>query len=180
MGSVVGASSYVPVVTRPQLLNPLICVDLPPMPVSFLPIRPEFMACAADGSWDPHEISVFNTAEFSNINDESDLKDLFGKFKFYDPPEGSQAATPMTGQYNGQLVPAHLQGSYQAPMAVLHQSPPNHSYGNQTQRLPPGWEQRLHADGRTYYVDHNTQTTHWALPAGFSSQPQPPPVAPYH
>ena len=30
--------------------------------------------------------------------------------------------------------------------------------------LPPGWEQRTAPDGRLYYVDHNTQSTHWQLP----------------
>jgi len=33
-------------------------------------------------------------------------------------------------------------------------------------RLAPGWEQRSAPDGRTYYIDHNTKTTHWTLPAG--------------
>lgn len=36
--------------------------------------------------------------------------------------------------------------------------------------LPPGWEQRRDARGRTYYVDHNTQKTQWAPPP----QPLPP------
>ncbi|XP_077592081.1 NEDD4-like E3 ubiquitin-protein ligase WWP1 [Stigmatopora nigra] len=35
--------------------------------------------------------------------------------------------------------------------------------------LPPGWEQRKDAHGRTYYVDHNTRTTTWERP-----QPLPP------
>ena len=30
--------------------------------------------------------------------------------------------------------------------------------------LPPGWERRSAPDGRTYYVDHNTQTTTWRPP----------------
>ena len=32
--------------------------------------------------------------------------------------------------------------------------------------LPPGWEQRVDPRGRPYYVDHNTESTHWRLPAG--------------
>lgn len=32
-----------------------------------------------------------------------------------------------------------------------------------TPGLPPGWE-RVDNGGRPYYKDHNTQTTHWALP----------------
>ena len=30
--------------------------------------------------------------------------------------------------------------------------------------LPDRWEQRTHADGRTYYVDHNTKKTQWKGP----------------
>ena len=30
--------------------------------------------------------------------------------------------------------------------------------------LPEGWESRKAADGRTYYVDHNTRTTTWDHP----------------
>ncbi|KAG0300293.1 hypothetical protein BGZ97_003303 [Linnemannia gamsii] len=30
--------------------------------------------------------------------------------------------------------------------------------------LPPGWEAAVAPDGRTYYIDHNTQTTTWEKP----------------
>uniref|UniRef100_A0A8C6UJM3 E3 ubiquitin-protein ligase n=1 Tax=Neogobius melanostomus TaxID=47308 RepID=A0A8C6UJM3_9GOBI len=30
--------------------------------------------------------------------------------------------------------------------------------------LPPGWEERVHADGRIFYIDHNTRTTQWEDP----------------
>ncbi|XP_061109569.1 NEDD4-like E3 ubiquitin-protein ligase WWP1 [Conger conger] len=36
--------------------------------------------------------------------------------------------------------------------------------GNNTDALPPGWEQRKDLHGRTYYVDHNTRTTTWERP----------------
>ena len=32
--------------------------------------------------------------------------------------------------------------------------------------LPPGWERKVTAEGRSYYVDHNTQTTSWNAPPG--------------
>lgn len=34
--------------------------------------------------------------------------------------------------------------------------------------LPPGWEQRTMPDGRVYYVDHNTRSTHWHYPSLWS------------
>ncbi|XP_073791951.1 E3 ubiquitin-protein ligase NEDD4-like isoform X28 [Danio rerio] len=30
--------------------------------------------------------------------------------------------------------------------------------------LPPGWEERVHADGRTFYIDHNNKKTQWEDP----------------
>uniref|UniRef100_A0A672Z9F0 HECT-type E3 ubiquitin transferase n=1 Tax=Sphaeramia orbicularis TaxID=375764 RepID=A0A672Z9F0_9TELE len=30
--------------------------------------------------------------------------------------------------------------------------------------LPPGWEERVHTDGRVFYIDHNTRTTQWDDP----------------
>ena len=30
--------------------------------------------------------------------------------------------------------------------------------------LPPNWERKVAADGRTYYLDHNTRTSHWKHP----------------
>ena len=36
--------------------------------------------------------------------------------------------------------------------------------------LPPGWERRIDKYGRTFYIDHNTQTTTWIRPpSGISS-----------
>ena len=36
-------------------------------------------------------------------------------------------------------------------------------------QLPPGWQAAYTAEGQMYYVDHNTQTTHWTLPAYVSA-----------
>ncbi|CAG0903242.1 unnamed protein product [Cyprideis torosa] len=30
--------------------------------------------------------------------------------------------------------------------------------------LPDGWEERVHSDGRVFYIDHNTRTTQWEDP----------------
>ena len=39
---------------------------------------------------------------------------------------------------------------------------------DQGNHLPPGWESRIDpSSGQTYYIDHNTGTTHWQLPTGF-------------
>ena len=34
--------------------------------------------------------------------------------------------------------------------------------------LPSGWEKRCDLDGRTFYVDHNSQTTSWTFPGSLN------------
>lgn len=33
-----------------------------------------------------------------------------------------------------------------------------------TAMLPPGWESKVTSQGRKYYINHNTRTTHWEPP----------------
>lgn len=37
--------------------------------------------------------------------------------------------------------------------------------------LPPGWSLDWTVRGRKYYIDHNTQTTHWSHPLEKESLP---------
>lgn len=44
-------------------------------------------------------------------------------------------------------------------------APPPPSYNNVTEQLPPGWEKRFDENSQRYFfIDHNTQATHWNLP----------------
>ncbi|CAG9580281.1 putative zinc finger protein 2 [Leishmania major strain Friedlin] len=36
--------------------------------------------------------------------------------------------------------------------------------------MPPGWEMAYTPNGEIYYIDHNTRTTHWQLPAEYTMQ----------
>lgn len=49
-------------------------------------------------------------------------------------------------------------------LPTLGQSPSATGYAMTTQGLPPGWEERKDAKGRTYYVNHNNRTTTWTRP----------------
>jgi hypothetical protein len=40
-------------------------------------------------------------------------------------------------------------------------------------QLPAGWEKKITPDGQIYYVDHNTQSTHWDPPAAAAAPAQP-------
>ena len=47
--------------------------------------------------------------------------------------------------------------------------------------VPPGWEAKMTPDGKPYYIDHNTKTTHWSPPAAAPAGPPgyaPPAAAP--
>ena len=37
--------------------------------------------------------------------------------------------------------------------------------------LPQGWEEKVDDQGRRFYVDHNTKTTHWEIPASLITSP---------
>lgn len=47
-----------------------------------------------------------------------------------------------------------------ASPTVVTTPPSNHS------PLPPGWEERQDANGRTYYVNHAARSTQWERPTG--------------
>uniref|UniRef100_A0A3Q2X964 E3 ubiquitin-protein ligase n=1 Tax=Haplochromis burtoni TaxID=8153 RepID=A0A3Q2X964_HAPBU len=49
-------------------------------------------------------------------------------------------------------------------LSALGQSPSSTAYTLTTPGLPPGWEERKDAKGRTYYVNHNNRTTTWTRP----------------
>ncbi|KRZ93849.1 E3 ubiquitin-protein ligase NEDD4, partial [Trichinella sp. T8] len=36
--------------------------------------------------------------------------------------------------------------------------------------LPSGWEERVHVDGRVFFIDHNTKTTQWEDPRFYNPQ----------
>ncbi|KAF0763346.1 E3 ubiquitin-protein ligase NEDD4 isoform X2, partial [Aphis craccivora] len=38
------------------------------------------------------------------------------------------------------------------------------AYNDELEPLPEGWEERVHADGRIFFIDHNTRTTQWEDP----------------
>ncbi|XP_050519993.1 E3 ubiquitin-protein ligase Nedd-4-like isoform X2 [Daktulosphaira vitifoliae] len=38
------------------------------------------------------------------------------------------------------------------------------TYNDELEPLPEGWEERVHADGRIFFIDHNTRTTQWEDP----------------
>ena len=59
-----------------------------------------------------------------------------------------------------------LLSKYNTPLSPLPPPPPPLP---QDPELPAGWEMRKTKEGVSYYVDHNTRTTHWVSGTSLSS-----------
>lgn len=68
-------------------------------------------------------------------------------------------ADDFLGVENGQGNAGGSQGGDSAPVAAA-----SNATANGSGPLPSGWEQRTTAEGRPYFVDHNTRTTTWVDP----------------
>ncbi|XP_063066704.1 E3 ubiquitin-protein ligase NEDD4-like isoform X8 [Engraulis encrasicolus] len=71
--------------------------------------------------------------------------------------EQAQPPPPTTPQQSGR-------GRAQTVTGVEEPRSPSANYALTTPGLPPGWEERKDAKGRTYYVNHNSRTTTWTRP----------------
>jgi len=67
------------------------------------------------------------------------------------PPRTNNAASPVVSPARNNTAPA--------PPAPPSSAP----------QPPAGWETRTDPSGRVYYLNHNTKTTHWELPANISA-----------
>eukprot|EP01047_Picozoa_sp_COSAG01_P036534 COSAG01_NODE_2856_length_6964_cov_15.382957_8_plen_171_part_00 len=69
------------------------------------------------------------------------------------------APVPGSLRAEGQQQPRPQQQAVAAPVSATS------AYVTPSIQLPPGWSEAQAADGRRYYCDHNTNTTHWQPPA---------------
>lgn len=79
-------------------------------------------------------------------------------------------------QYASQMSMVEQQQQRQRraePLVQLRNAPDVSSSGGSTTDLPlpPGWSVDWTSKGRKYYIDHNTQTTHWSHPLEMESLP---------
>lgn len=49
-------------------------------------------------------------------------------------------------------------------MASMYAQRTGATFSSAQGKLPYGWAKKTTPAGKVYYVDHNTKTTHWALP----------------
>uniref|UniRef100_A0A8D2ZZ52 HECT-type E3 ubiquitin transferase n=1 Tax=Scophthalmus maximus TaxID=52904 RepID=A0A8D2ZZ52_SCOMX len=79
-------------------------------------------------------------------------------------PSSSQLSNRLRSSSMTDGVSEQAQLSLLCSLSTLGQSPSATAYTLTTPGLPPGWEERKDAKGRTYYVNHNSRTTTWTRP----------------
>lgn len=78
------------------------------------------------------------------------------KTSWVDPRSGVASAIPNAAQNSGNQA-GGASGAGGANANARHQD-------DELGPLPEGWEERVHNDGRTFFIDHNTRTTQWDDP----------------
>ncbi|GAU97450.1 hypothetical protein RvY_08739 [Ramazzottius varieornatus] len=86
------------------------------------------------------------------------------------PPQGKLAfagasSTTLGGLPGSRGSAAWSDAGLGAPNGVFSRREGNSREGLSNEPLPPGWMVDYTPGGRRYYIDHNTKTTHWMLPA---------------
>lgn len=79
------------------------------------------------------------------------------------PAVAPAAVPPASTALNGSVL-GPPSGSPQPPAGSSVDGVPNGAPPDPNEPLPAGWEMRKDAQGRMYYVDHNTRTTTWERP----------------
>jgi len=67
---------------------------------------------------------------------------------------------------NSENAATSLNGASSEELPATVSTVASSSGGNSVPMLPPGWEERQDANGRTYYVNHVARTTQWQHPGG--------------
>ncbi|XP_062554310.1 E3 ubiquitin-protein ligase Nedd-4-like isoform X4 [Armigeres subalbatus] len=78
------------------------------------------------------------------------------KTSWVDPRTGVASTIPNAGPNSGNQA-GGVGGASGANANARHQD-------DELGPLPEGWEERVHNDGRTFFIDHNTRTTQWDDP----------------
>jgi hypothetical protein len=118
-----------------------------------------------DGHRDTVNESVLALEDFKFLpqddGGEKIMRENFGKCVYYPPQQQWEAPKPAGTRKVGNLDPMTFSD------AVTAGAEKNKGYAAvpQNQSLPVGWEECQTPEGKTYYMDHNTETTHWSLPA---------------
>lgn len=162
-GEVEAIDAFVPVVNRNELTDPILCVDVSNIPYDYLPLPKGYF----DIRDDPQLFSIVKHEEFPGIDegDEASLRALFSIVKYIKPPTPAfpQAPSPSPGPSSGAVgghTTAPITSQYaQSLLAAAHGGTKS------DERIPEGWQVKFTPQGKLYYVDHNTKTTHWTLPS---------------
>jgi len=155
-----GATCYVPLIDRAKIHDQIMCVRL-----DNIVDRNRHTSMDPNVEYTP---SVVTKENFPNLTPEQ-MDSLFGKVMSYEP-EGfiNKISGNATANYLTNAVDALANGIEKVvniiPNGMKSTPDTRNSHDAEHKHLPYGWEQRVAKDGKTYYVDHNSRTTHWNLP----------------
>lgn len=132
-----GPSGYIPLVKKQEILHPILCCDVQKLPTTVLPLdntRSEHIIAQA--------VSVCSAQEFSASTgvDDGYLNELFGSVVYFEDPNITLSA-PASSEPSG-IADSEFAAT----------------------TLPIGWEIAKTQTGKSYYIDHNSKTTHWRIP----------------
>lgn len=84
--------------------------------------------------------------------------DAYGRTFYYNPVTKESSMVPPGALNTNPLLTAAAPKGTNAPLYT------NAIRAEDTEPLPLGWERAVDAQGRVYFVDHNTQKTTWEDP----------------
>jgi len=169
------------------ILDPMLCCNAIGVPVKYYPLRKELLS-------NYQQWFLTHTKDLKFITDLNSRLALFGKVKYYAPPEDWQSRftlpLPIPAVTNLESIPTPSSLPNQENPVVLNQTaslkepllPAQVSSTPMPQQsmlvdkissrsLPAGWELCWTSEGRKYYIDHNTATTQWECPKDDESPP---------
>ncbi len=157
-----GATCYVPFIDRAQIHDQIMMVRLE-----------DIVNRNRHTSMDPNVdyiASALTPENFPNLTSQQ-MDSLFGKVVSFEP-EGfvNKIDGVATSNYLTKTVMNVVANGIEnvksfIPTGMKSTPNTNNSHDAEHKHLPYGWEQKVTDSGRSYYVDHNTRSTHWELPA---------------
>lgn len=175
-----GTPAYVPLIKRPSFLTPYIVCNIGNVPKRFIPTH---LGLHHEDLPDPKDFSIFNKAEFPEISEKA-LRNCMSDIRYYEEEDGDSVAdgasisSPLPVKARGENTAEdgiELEGirvhnrkasgdvdspEYYRESITLTETPSS----EEDMELPTGWDRKVGPDGKKFYVDHNTRTTHWVHP----------------
>ena len=161
---VFSAPAYVPTIKLKQMTAPFVFSDIAKLPVRYSPVRQN---AGWDETIDPKEFSLVDPSFYPQVSDVNfkamfstthfyEAKDVFKNLKAVsDDDDDSDCDTTVSEVNHNSGVEMTIRKSNSGLDIHISEEDFRTSKFMDTASLPSGWERRITADGRIFYVDHN-------------------------